>query len=116
MVVLTASQEGDHIELTIEDNGQGMDPDLLRNKAVEKGLMDTETASRLDDRECFNLIFAPGFSTKTDISDVSGRGVGMDVVKTRISQMNGTVEIDSRLGKGMVITIHGGIILQELIL
>ena len=105
MVVLTASQEGDHIELTIEDNGQGMDPDMLRSKAVEKGLMDEETASRLDDKECFNLIFAPGFSTKSEISDVSGRGVGMDVVKTRISQMNGTVEIDSREGKGTVISI-----------
>ncbi len=105
MVVLTASQEGDHIQLTIEDNGQGMDPDVLRNKAVEKGLMDEETASRLDDKECFNLIFAPGFSTKTEISDVSGRGVGMDVVKTRISQMNGTVDIDSRKGRGTVISI-----------
>ncbi len=82
-----------------------MDPDVLRRKVVEKGLMDQESASRLDDRECFNLIFQPGFSTKTEISDVSGRGVGMDVVKTRIAQMNGSVEIDSELGRGSVITI-----------
>ncbi len=104
-VVLTASQEGDHIQLTIEDNGKGMNPDVLRQKAVEKGIMDEESAARLDDKDCFNLIFAPGFSTKTEISDVSGRGVGMDVVKTRITQMNGTVEIDSKDGKGSTIII-----------
>jgi two-component system chemotaxis sensor kinase CheA len=104
-VVLSASQEGDHIQLTIEDNGKGMNPDVLRKIAVEKGIMDEESASRLDDKECFNLIFAPGFSTKEEISDVSGRGVGMDVVKTRIAQMNGTVEIDSIEGKGSTIII-----------
>ncbi|KRT55622.1 Chemotaxis protein histidine kinase CheA [endosymbiont of Ridgeia piscesae] len=104
-VQLAAAQEGDHILLSISDDGHGMDPDVLRRKVVEKGLMDQESASRLDDRECFNLIFQPGFSTKTEISDVSGRGVGMDVVKTRIAQMNGSVEIDSELGRGSVITI-----------
>jgi two-component system chemotaxis sensor kinase CheA len=104
-VVLTASQEGDHIQLTIEDNGKGMNPDVLRQKAVEKGIMDEESAARLDDKDCYNLIFAPGFSTKSEISDVSGRGVGMDVVKTRITQMNGTVEIDSKDGKGSTIII-----------
>jgi len=72
---------------------------------VEKGLMDEEAAARLDDKECYNLIFAPGFSTKTEISDVSGRGVGMDVVKTRISQMNGSLEIDSKEGRGSKIII-----------
>lgn len=105
VVILSAAQEGDRIELIIEDDGQGMDPDMLRRKAVEKGLMDEETAARLDDRECFQLIFMPGFSTKTEISDISGRGVGMDVVKTRITQMNGTVEVDSIRGKGTKITI-----------
>lgn len=104
-VVLSARQEGDHIVLSIEDDGKGMNPDVLRGKAVEKGMMDEEAASRLDDHEAFNLIFAPGFSTKTEISDVSGRGVGMDVVKTRIVQMNGTVEIDSKEGRGSTITI-----------
>ena len=105
VVVLKASQEGDHIQLSIKDDGKGMDPELLRLKVVEKGLMDEENAARLDDKECFNLIFLPGFSTKNEISDVSGRGVGMDVVKTRISQMNGVVEIDSVLGKGSTIII-----------
>jgi two-component system chemotaxis sensor kinase CheA len=104
-VVLSAAQEGDHILLSIADDGKGMDPEVLRQKAVEKGMMDSEAAARLDDKECFNLIFAPGFSTKTEISDVSGRGVGMDVVKTRIAQMNGSVEIDSEWGQGSIIII-----------
>jgi two-component system chemotaxis sensor kinase CheA len=104
-VVLSAAQAGDHILLTIADDGKGMDPNILRRKAVEKGMMDEEAAARLDDRDCYNLIFAAGFSTKTEISDVSGRGVGMDVVKTRIAQMNGQVEIDSEYGKGSLITI-----------
>lgn len=105
LVVLKASQEGDHIELSIKDNGKGMNPNTLRAKVVEKGLMDEDTAARLDNKECFNLIFLPGFSTKSEISDVSGRGVGMDVVKTRITQMNGTVEIDSKEGIGSTIII-----------
>ncbi|CAI8931784.1 chemotaxis protein CheA [Methylocaldum szegediense] len=105
LIVLTASQEGNHIELTIEDDGKGMDPEVLRRKAVEKGLMDAESAARLDDKDCYNLVFMPGFSTKSEISDVSGRGVGMDVVKTRIAQMSGSVAIDSVKGKGSRITI-----------
>lgn len=104
-VTLSASQEGDHILLTIKDDGKGMDADVLRKSAVIKGMMDEEAASRLSDLECFNLIFAPGFSTKTEISDVSGRGVGMDVVKTRITGMNGTVSVDSELGRGSTIII-----------
>ncbi|MBJ7536784.1 chemotaxis protein CheA [Marinomonas transparens] len=99
-VVLSAQQEGDHILLSIEDDGAGMDPDFLRGKAVEKGLMDADAADRLSDNEAFNLIFAPGFSTKVEITDVSGRGVGMDVVKTKISQLNGTLDIKSVLGQG----------------
>jgi two-component system chemotaxis sensor kinase CheA len=104
-VILSAAQEGDHIELLIDDDGKGMDPDVLRSKAVEKGLMDEENARRLTDKEAYNLIFMPGFSTKTEISDVSGRGVGMDVVKTSIAALNGSVEIDSELGNGSVIRI-----------
>ncbi len=104
-VVLSATQEGDHILLMIEDDGKGMDANVLRKIAVEKGLMDDDAAARLDDKACYNLIFAPGFSTKTEISDISGRGVGMDVVKTRITQLNGAVEIDSTLGKGSRLSI-----------
>lgn len=99
-VILSAEQEGDHILLSIEDDGAGMDPSLLRRKAVEKGVMDADAADRLSDEEAFNLIFAPGFSTKVEITDVSGRGVGMDVVKTKISQLNGTLQIKSVLGQG----------------
>lgn len=104
-VVLSAEQEGDHILLLIQDDGRGMSPDLLRRKAVEKGLMDQDAAERLSEQECFNLIFAPGFSTKDEISDVSGRGVGMDVVKTKIAQLNGTISIDSRQNVGTIIRI-----------
>ncbi|WP_413284869.1 chemotaxis protein CheW [Vibrio sp. MA40-2] len=104
-VILSASQEGDHIELAIVDDGGGMDPDKLRDIAVKRGIMDSEAASRLTDKECFNLIFAPGFSSKEKISDISGRGVGMDVVKTAINTLNGAVDVDSELGKGTKITI-----------
>ena len=104
-VVLSAEQEGDHILLSISDDGKGMDADVLRAKAVEKGLLDKDAADRLNEFECYNLIFAPGFSTKTEISDVSGRGVGMDVVKTKISQLNGTVNVFSVKGQGSKIII-----------
>ncbi|MCW8930669.1 MAG: chemotaxis protein CheA [Gammaproteobacteria bacterium] len=104
-VVLAAEQEGDHIMLSIEDDGAGMNADFLRKKVVDKGLMDEEAAARMDDKECYNLIFMPGFSTKEQISDISGRGVGMDVVKTRIAQLNGGIDIDSQEGKGTRIAI-----------
>ncbi|MFA0196030.1 chemotaxis protein CheA [Vibrio artabrorum] len=104
-VILSASQEGDHIELAIVDDGGGMDPDKLRAIAVKRGLMDEDAASRLSNKECFNLIFAPGFSSKEKISDISGRGVGMDVVKTAINTLNGSIDIDSEMGQGTKITI-----------
>lgn len=104
-VTLSAEQEGDHILLSIDDDGAGMDPEVLRRKAVAKGLYDQEAADRLTDNECFNLIFAAGFSTKEQVSDVSGRGVGMDVVKTKISQLNGQLSVVSALGKGSRIII-----------
>ncbi len=99
-VRLSASQEGDHILLTIADDGKGMDPDKLKDIAISRGVLDADAAARMSDVDAFNLIFAPGFSTKTEISDISGRGVGMDVVKTKINQLNGTINIDSQLGKG----------------
>jgi two-component system chemotaxis sensor kinase CheA len=104
-ILLSASQEGDHILLTIKDDGAGMDADKLKNIAIERGVLDAESAARMPDKEAFSLIFAPGFSTKTEISEVSGRGVGMDVVKTKITQLNGTVNIDSELGVGTVLEI-----------
>jgi two-component system chemotaxis sensor kinase CheA len=99
-VILSAEQEGDHILLSIQEDGKGMDPKKLQEIAVEKGVMDQDAADRLSDSESFNLIFAPGFSTKKEISEVSGRGVGMDVVKTKITQLNGSITIDSVMGKG----------------
>jgi two-component system chemotaxis sensor kinase CheA len=104
-VILSAAQEGDHIELAIVDDGGGMDPDKLRAIAVKRGIMDEDAASRLTNKECFNLIFMPGFSSKEKISDISGRGVGMDVVKTAINTLNGSIDIDSEMGQGTKITI-----------
>lgn len=105
LVRLEARQEGDHIVLMIADDGKGMSPETIRAKAIEKGLISEEEANTLDDRQSLNLIFLPGFSTKTQISSVSGRGVGMDVVKTNIQKLNGSVEIRSELGKGSVFVI-----------
>lgn len=104
-VTLSASQEGDHILLKITDDGAGMDPEKLKSIAMERGILDAESASRMSDFEAYNLIFMPGFSTKTEISDISGRGVGMDVVKTKITQLNGSLHVDSALGKGSTIEI-----------
>lgn len=104
-VILSAAQEGDHIRLSISDDGAGMDADVLRRKSVEKGLMTEEAASRLTEQECFELILLPGFSTKDQISDISGRGVGMDVVKTAITRLSGLISIDSGLGVGTTINI-----------
>ncbi|WP_409420469.1 chemotaxis protein CheA [Pseudaeromonas sp. ZJS20] len=99
-ITLSASQEGDHILLCIEDDGAGMDPEKLKQIAIKRGILDQDAATRMSDNEAYNLIFAPGFSTKQEISDISGRGVGMDVVKTSISQLNGSVYIHSELGVG----------------
>lgn len=105
LVRLEARQEGDHIVLIVADDGRGMSAERIRAKAVEKGLITEEEANTLDDRQSFNLILLPGFSTKTEISDVSGRGVGMDVVKTNIQKLNGSIEIRSEPGKGSVFLI-----------
>ncbi len=105
VVRLTAAQVGDHIIIEIADDGRGMRPDTIRHKAVEKGLIDLDMANSLDDRQSLQLIFLPGFSTKDLISDVSGRGVGMDVVKTNIGKLNGRIEIASTVGIGTTITI-----------
>ncbi|MCX7194087.1 MAG: chemotaxis protein CheA [Proteobacteria bacterium] len=104
-VELSARHEGDHILITIADDGRGMRPEVIRNKAIEKGLLTNEVANTLDENQCLELIFLPGFSTKDEISSVSGRGVGMDVVKTNILKLNGSINIDSIPGKGSVFTI-----------
>ncbi len=104
-VLLSAAQEGDHIRLSIQDDGAGMDAEVLRRKGVEKGIIDADTAERLTDQECFELILHPGFSTKEQISDISGRGVGMDVVKTAITKLSGTISIDSAQNEGTQINI-----------
>jgi two-component system chemotaxis sensor kinase CheA len=105
VVQLGARQEGDHIVITIADDGRGMRADVLRNKAIEKGLITPEAASALNEEDSLNLIFMPGFSTKDEVSSVSGRGVGMDVVKTNIQKLNGSISIQSEPGRGSVITI-----------
>lgn len=105
-VVLAAEQEGDHILLSITDDGKGMDPDMLRRKAVEKGMMDEMAANQLDDKAAFELILSAGFSTAEQISDISGRGVGMDVVKNMITKLNGSIDIHSVLGQGTQISIR----------
>ena len=99
-VRLEARQEGDHIVIVVADDGRGMNPEKLRAKALEKGLISNEEANTMDDRQSYNLIFLPGFSTVSAVSDVSGRGVGMDVVKTNIQKLNGAIEIRTELGKG----------------
>jgi len=104
-VYLSARQEGDHILISISDDGKGMRPEVIRSKAIEKGLITPEAASALDEIGSLNLVFLPGFSTKDEISSVSGRGVGMDVVKTNISKLNGSITIESEPGKGSTFTI-----------
>lgn len=105
LVQLSAEQVGDHIVIEISDDGKGMNPEALRRKAVEKGLIDMETANTLDEKQSLQLIFLPGFSTKDQISSVSGRGVGMDVVRNNIQKLNGRIDINSIQGEGTRISI-----------
>jgi two-component system chemotaxis sensor kinase CheA len=105
-VRLSARQAGDTIEIDVEDDGRGMHPDKLRRKAVEKGLLSAAEAGTLDERQALNLIFLPGFSTKDTASDLSGRGVGMDVVKTNIQRLSGSIAIASTPGRGTRISIR----------
>jgi two-component system chemotaxis sensor kinase CheA len=99
-LTIRASQESDRVLIEIIDDGRGIDPDVIKNKAYEKGLIDEATLERISDQEAINLIFMPGFSTADVISDLSGRGVGMDVVRTAVEKVNGSVSVDSQLGKG----------------
>jgi two-component system, chemotaxis family, sensor kinase CheA len=104
-VKLSASQRGERIVISVSDDGRGMDPEVLRRKAIEKGVIDATQAARLSEVECYELIFRPGFSTAAQISDISGRGVGMDVVKTRVAELGGTLQVHSRLGHGSTLEL-----------
>ncbi len=100
IIKLSAEHEGNYIVITVSDDGKGMDPDIIKKKAVEKGIIDDKTALSLSDKDALSLIFTPGFSTKDKATEISGRGVGMDVVKTNIQKINGIIDIDSQIGQG----------------
>jgi two-component system chemotaxis sensor kinase CheA len=100
VVIVKAEHEGNHIVISIQDDGKGMDPDKLKGKGVEKGLITEAQAREMSDRDAFNLIFAPGFSTAQKVTNVSGRGVGMDVVRTNITKLKGIIDIESKIGAG----------------
>ena len=102
---LGAEHEGNYIIISVIDDGKGMDPVIIKRKAVEKGVIDEKTAASLSDKDALNLIFAPGFSTKDKATEISGRGVGMDVVKTNIQKLNGIIEINSTPGQGSSIIL-----------
>lgn len=103
-IYLSAYQEGNQIVIKIEDDGKGMDPQMIRRKAIEKGLIGDD--EQLSNRDCLNLIFEPGFSTAEKVTNISGRGVGMDVVKKQIMKLKGMIELDSVPGKGTTTTIR----------
>lgn len=100
IVQLKAYNEGNHIVIEITDDGKGLDPNGLKMKAIEKNLITEREADQMSDKEALSIIFKPGFSTAAKVTNVSGRGVGMDVVKTNIEKLNGVIDIDSELGKG----------------
>jgi two-component system chemotaxis sensor kinase CheA len=104
-VVLRARHEGDSVLVEIEDDGKGIDPKVIRAKAVEKGILTQERADQLTDEEAINLVFLPGFSTAQTVTDISGRGVGMDVVKSNVRKLNGSVSVSSAVGQGSIFTI-----------
>ncbi len=104
-IILSAEQEGNLIIISIEDDGKGINPDIIKEKAVSKGLISKDKAKELSQQEIFNLIFLPGFSTAEVVTNVSGRGVGMDVVKTNVTKLRGLINIESELGKGTKIII-----------
>jgi len=104
-LILRAVQEGSHVVVEVSDDGAGIAPEKIRNKAIERGLLTPERAAQLGERDLLQLIFLPGFSTATAVTNVSGRGVGMDVVSTNVEKIGGKVEIDSRVGKGTTLKL-----------
>jgi len=105
IVVVNAERDGNYILITMEDDGRGIDAEQIKQKAIEKGLISEAQAQEMSTTEFLNMIFIPGFSTKHETTNVSGRGVGMDVVKTNIAKLKGIVEINSEVGKGTIITL-----------
>ncbi|MGK9477042.1 chemotaxis protein CheA [Melioribacter sp. OK-6-Me] len=105
-VILSAEHEGNNIVITIEDDGKGIDPEVIKDKAIKKGFLAPERAKELSKQEAYNLIFHPGFSTAEQVSNVSGRGVGMDVVKTNVTKLRGTIAVESEVGKGTKIILR----------
>ncbi|MCS3900406.1 chemotaxis protein CheW [Methanococcus voltae] len=106
LLKLIATRERDRVNIVIKDDGKGINPETIRNNVVKKGLMSREEVEKLTDNEAINLIFLPGFSTAEKVSDVSGRGVGMDVVRTKIESLGGSVSVQSEVGKGSEIILH----------
>ncbi len=104
-VWLRAFHKGNSVLIEVEDDGKGIDPDVMRRKGVEKGLITEDEARSMDDRAARELIFAPGFSTAAQITDISGRGVGMDVVRNNIKELKGSVQVQSEVGKGTKFTL-----------
>jgi len=99
-LILAASQEGNHVLITVQDDGKGIDPNVIKRKAIERGLVTAAKAEELSDQEIFEFIFLPGFSTATKVTNVSGRGVGMDVVRTNVAKLRGIINIESKPGVG----------------
>jgi two-component system chemotaxis sensor kinase CheA len=104
-IILAAEHEGNNIIITVEDDGRGIDPEKIKAKAVSKGIISQEKANELSNKEVYNLLFAPGFSTAEKVTNVSGRGVGMDVVKTNVAKLRGIINVESEVGKGTKIII-----------
>ena len=104
-MLLRAFHEGGQVNIEIVDDGGGIDPEKIKNKALEKNVITQEQADNMGDRELVNLVFAPGFSTAEKVTNVSGRGVGMDVVRTNIEKIGGTVDIQSAPGKGTTLRV-----------
>ncbi len=105
-LILRAAQEGSHVVIEVSDDGAGISPEKIRSKAMERGLVTPERAAQLGERDLLQLIFLPGFSTAAQVTNVSGRGVGMDVVRTNVEKIGGKVEIDSRVGKGTTLRMR----------
>ena len=104
-IIVNAEHDGNHIVISIEDDGRGMDVEVLKTKAVEKGIISGDRAREMNDRDAFNLVFTPGFTTAETVTNISGRGVGMDIVRTNVAKLKGLIEIDSVVGRGTVLTL-----------